>query len=215
MEGVLPEHRRLFLNSLDVFTDDLYLLTQVHGERVYVLENPEVDCSQVSEIEADAIVTRLTHKPIGVMTADCIPGIVYDPEVHAVGLVHSGRQGTWKRVLSRTIATMIQAFGCSPERMILGLGPGIGGCCYEVEESCIPPFQKEYGDWETFVERLPSEKVLLDLFAANEADARGAGILPKNIYRLNECTSCNNDRWFSYRREGLTGRIISMVMLRE
>ena len=57
--------------------------------------------------------------------------------------------------------------------------------------------------------------LLLDLLKANEADGLEAGILNKNIHRSGECTSCNNDRWFSYRKEGTTGRIVSLAMLRE
>jgi len=56
---------------------------------------------------------------------------------------------------------------------------------------------------------------MLDLLKANELDAVGVGILKKNIHRSDQCTSCNNDRWFSYRKEGTTGRIVSLVMLRE
>ena len=97
----------------------------------------------------------------------------------------------------------------------MALGPAIGGCCYEVEDSCIEPFREQFMGWEKFVTANSSGRFMLDLLKANEVDAVEAGILKENIHRSGECTSCNNDRWFSYRKEGTTGRIVSLVMLRE
>ena len=93
------------------------------------------------------------------------------------------------------------------------MGPGIGGCCYEVDETCIEPFRRAYPEWKSFVKLSPGNKGWIDLFTANELDAKEAGVPLKNIFRLWECTSCSNHRWYSYRSEGETGRLMTIAML--
>ena len=209
------QHCQWFLKSLKVNTPDLFFVKQVHGDRVFILDDSRKSADQVELEEADALITHLIEKPIAVLTADCVPVILYDPGKHVVGVIHAGRKGTQKRIVSKTLSILSNSYGCRPEDVILALGPAIGACCYEVEEDCIDPFRADYPDWKEFVTATSSGRFMLDLLKANEADAVGAGILKENIHRSGECTSCNNDRWFSYRKEGTTGRIVSLVMLRE
>lgn len=209
------QHRQLFLETSKVNTRELFFVKQVHGDRIFILDDSQKSVDQVEREEADALITPLAGKPIAVLTADCVPVILYDPEKHVAGVIHAGRKGTQKRIVSKTISILSNSYGCNPEDVIVALGPAIGACCYEVEEDCIEPFRADYPDWKEFVTANSSGRFMLDLVKANEADAVGAGILKENIHRSGECTSCNNDRWFSYRKEGTTGRIVSLVMLRE
>jgi purine-nucleoside/S-methyl-5'-thioadenosine phosphorylase / adenosine deaminase len=209
------QHRQWFLENLNIDSKELFLVKQVHGDRVFVLDDPQKSADQVEQEAADALITHLTEKPIAVLTADCVPVILYDPERHVVGVIHAGRKGTQMRVVSKTISILSNIYGCRPKNVVMALGPAIGGCCYEVEDPCIAPFREHYQGWKEFVTANSHNRFMLDLLKANEADGLGAGILKDNIHRSGECTSCNNDRWFSYRREGTTGRIISLAMLRE
>ena len=209
------QHRHLFLENSNVDSKELFFVKQVHGDRVFVLDDSQKSVDQVEQEEADALITHLTEKPIAVLTADCVPVILYDPEKRVVGVIHAGRMGTQMRIVSKTLSILSNSYGCRPENVRVALGPAIGGCCYEVEDSCIEPFREHFSGWENFVTANSSGRFMLDLLKANEADAVGAGIFKENIHRSGECTSCNNDRWFSYRKEGTTGRIVSLVMLRE
>ena len=211
----LPQHREWFLKSLNINSDELYLVKQVHGDRVFVLDDPKKTVDQVELEEADALVTQMMEKPIAVLTADCVPVILYDPERHVAGVIHAGRKGTQKRIVSRTISILSMTYGSRPQDVAMAFGPAIGGCCYEVEEACVAPFREQFSEWETFVTANARNRYMLDLLKANEADAIKAGILKKNIHRSSECTCCNTDRWFSYRGEGTTGRILSLALLRE
>jgi hypothetical protein len=107
------------------------------------------------------------------------------------------------------------SYGSRPRDVVMALGPAIGGCCYEVDDSCIVPFREHFQEWKEFVHGNSQNRFMLDLLKANEADGVAAGIIKENIHRSGECTSCNNDRWFSYRKEGTAGRIVSLAMLRE
>ncbi|MBI4389636.1 MAG: laccase domain-containing protein [Nitrospinae bacterium] len=213
--GSIEEHRDCFLRSLDIGPREVFLARQVHGARTYVLDDPSVAGAALATVEADAIVTGLVEKPIGVLTADCIPIVVYDPELRVVGAVHAGRKGTAEKILSRTIGVMRERYGCRPENLRLGMGPGIGACCYEVGEECAGPFAQNFSGGKPFVKKSRGGKYLIDLFGANEADGLDAGALPGNIFRSGQCTACSGDAFYSYRREGPgTGRMLTVAMLR-
>ena len=132
-----------------------------------------------------------------------------------VWVVDAGRKGTQMNIVSRTISMLSKVYGSRPQNIVMALGPAIGGCCYEVESPCIAPFRENYPGWEDFVTAKSPSKFMLDLLKANAMDGARAGISKENIHRSGECTSCNNDQWFSYRKEGATGRIVSLAMLRE
>lgn len=209
------QHRQFLLENLNINSEELFLVKQVHGERVFILDDPQKSVDQVEQEEADALITHLTEKPIAVLSADCVPVILYDPEKHVVGVIHAGRKGTQKHIVSKTISILSDSYGCHPKNMVMALGPAIGGCCYEVEDPCIAPFREQFQGWKEFVTDNSESRFMLDLLKANEAEGVVAGITKENIHQSGECTSCNNDRWFSYRREGTTGRIVSLAMLRK
>jgi YfiH family protein len=208
------QHRKWFLNSLSIKnTDQIFILNQTHSDRVFVLDDLEKTEKEVAHENADAIITHLTDKPIGVLTADCVPIILFDPVNHITGVIHAGRKGTQNRILSKTIAVMNTTYGCEVSNIKMGIGPAIGGCCYEVDKSCIERFINVYPQWEKFVKDASAGKFMLDLITANEYDALDAGILAENISRSGHCTSCDNHLWYSYRREGKTGRILTVSIL--
>lgn len=209
------QHRHLLLENLNIDSKEIFFVKQVHGDRIFVLDDPQQSVDQVEQEEADALITHLTEKPIAVLTADCVPVILYDPEKHVVGVIHAGRKGTQMNIVSKTMSMLSQVYGSRSQDVVMALGPAIGGCCYEVEDSCIAPFKENYREWKDFVIAHSQNKFMLDLLKANAMDGARAGISKENIHQSGECTSCNNDRWFSYRKEGTTGRIVSLAMLRE
>jgi len=202
-----------FLRSIGINKDEIFRVRQVHGDEVYDLKDNLASSAQGVEVSADAIITRLTGKPIGVLTADCIPVVLYDSRARVAGVIHAGRKGTALKIVSKTIRAMQNIYGCDPGNILAGIGPGIGVCCYEVDADCIEPFKKLYPDWAGFVKPLPTGKFMLDLFSANKQDAKMAGIAPGNIAQAGICTSCQVERFFSYRREGTTGRMLTVAML--
>jgi len=211
--GSSEQHRKLLLENINSRAQDIYFLKQVHGDRVWVLDDRAQSPEKVEQEEADALITHLTEKPIAVLTADCVPVILYDPRQHVTGVIHAGRKGSQMSIVSKTISMLSMVYGSRAEDVAMATGPAIGGCCYEVDEPCIEPFRNNYQEWKSFVTPRPSGRFMLDLLKANETDGLRAGILGKNIHHFGECTSCRNDRWFSYRREGTTGRIVSIAML--
>lgn len=202
-----------FLQSIGINKEKVYLVRQVHGDTVYDLKNASVSPAQLADTSADAIITRQAGMPIGVLTADCIPVVAYDTRLQVTGVIHAGRKGTALKIVSTTIQAMQKIYGCDSQDLLVEMGPGIGVCCYEVDANCIEPFKKLYPHLTELIKPLPSGKFMLDLFSANREDAHMAGIDPKNISDTGICTSCQVERFFSYRREGTTGRMLTVAML--
>ena len=169
---------------------------------------------QVSTIKADAIVTHLSDIPIGIFTADCLPILIYDPEHRVVAAIHAGRKGTCQNIVNKTIMAMNLEYGCRPNDLVAGLGPGIRGCCYEIDESCLRTFENKIPFEPPFVKNLENGKFLLDLYAINTREMKISGLFPENIFQCGECTCCSPMNFFSYRREGKTGRILTFIMMR-
>jgi hypothetical protein len=177
------------------------------------MNDPLVSVEQVEKEEADAIVTHLSGRSLAVLTADCIPIIIYDPVRHVTGVVHAGRKGTEKFIFSNVVEILVREYGSSPLDLTVGMGPAIRGCCYEVDKSCVLPFLERAPRHNGWVREAKNGKFLLDLLEANRQEGVAAGVPLKNIYSDGPCTSCDNHRWYSYRKEGATGRMMTLAML--
>ena len=193
--------------------NELYAVRQVHGDKIYSLNDEQMMPQSLSSIPADAIITRLIGKPIAVVTADCVPIIIFDPVEKALAVVHAGRKGTSLRIFSKTLRALQCEFGSKSENLLAALGPSIRNCCYEVGESCRQPFEDSGYNWKALALPVNDGKFLLDLCAANLEDGLSAGLRRENILLSEHCTSCRLDLFYSYRREGTTGRMITAGML--
>ena len=208
------KHQSSFLQSLEINNEVLFRTRQVHGKNVFVLKDPKISTNDMNEQEADAIVTHLPDCPVMVLTADCVPIIIYDPVKNVTGVVHAGRLGTQKGILTNTIKVLSHEYGSNPKDLIVGMGPAIGGCCYEVDEKCALPFIKRSSVNSGFVRKTGQEKFFLDLPRVNRLEGCEAGVLGKNIHTDGPCTACDNHRWYSYRKEGNTGKLMTLAMIR-
>ena len=199
---------------------------QVHGARVAVVANE--NRGDVFE-ETDALVTNAALVPLVILTADCAAIFLFDPVQRAVGIVHAGWRGTVARIAQRTVVTMREAFGSNPADLIVGIGPSIGPCCYEVgrevidaaseafegrvEEVLVEPDMASAGSFRASVNE---DKKHFDLWRANELVLRDAGVREERIETSRLCTACRTDLFYSHRAEhGNTGRFGGIVMLHE
>jgi YfiH family protein len=174
---------------------------QVHGCRV--LRVPPV----AEDDEADALVTDAPDVAVGVFTADCVPVLIADPEGRAVAAVHAGWRGSAKRVAEAAAGALSETVRCSPDSLLAAIGPHIGSCCYEVDD----PVRAAVGLARVFS---PSDRpghYRLDLYELNRTQLLDAGLHPERIDRVPGCTACDGERFYSYRRDGQTGRLLHYV----
>ncbi len=161
--------------------------------------------------EADVIVTTVPGQPIAVVTADCLPVVLYDPAVRALAVTHVGWRGTVKGA-ARAAVEALAVLGARPSGILIAIGPSIGPCCYEVDSAVIDPLAAACGPVDAWVTPKGGSKWMLDLWAANEAELVAAGVAPGTIHNARLCTSCRRDLFHSYRR-GDRGRLVTFAML--
>jgi len=189
----------------------LVTVNQVHGETIVRVE--EANYEEIRTAEADAMITRERGLAIGVETADCVPLLLVDPATPAVAAVHAGWRSTVRKIVQKTVATMRDEFGSDPERMIAAIGPAIGPECYEVDEPVMGPVREQFPFWREVASPRGNGRWGLDLVALNRRGLLQAGLSPRNVYSFGLCTSCMADLFYSFRREGRTGRMLSVVMI--
>ncbi|MBI5903016.1 MAG: peptidoglycan editing factor PgeF [Deltaproteobacteria bacterium] len=197
--------------ALDAALEDLVTVNQVHGDGIHIV----TDRTQLRDKpEADAVITKLTEAPVGVLTADCPPVLLFDGGSGAVGAVHAGWKGTAKGIAVKAIEAMYRAYGTKARDILCALGPYIGPCCYIVGEDVEAAIRASFGDTGGFMERC-GNGYRLDIGLLNMRQLISAGVLKQNIGFEPSCTSCNNRLFFSYRKDGgRTGRQLSFIMLR-
>lgn len=182
--------------------DDFITVNQVHGTNI--LEIKEKTDLKHLYFEADGIITDLINLPIGILTADCIPFILLSEKGISVA-VHAGWRGLFGGILEKAVG-LLKKNGAE-EIAIFG-GPSIGVCCYEISGDLLKKAQELYPDAIQYIENKPH----LNLKFIGLMVLKSLGISEKNILMVDDCTSCNNDTYFSYRREGITGRQAGIVL---
>jgi YfiH family protein len=192
--------------------DRLVTVNQVHSENIVRVDSGNYH--GVRTLQADALITNEPGFAIGVETADCVPVLLLDPAVPAIGAVHAGWRGTVKKIVQRSVMKMQEAFGSDPSRVLAGIGPAIGPECYEVDEPVMGPIRETFPFWKEVTTPRGNDRWGLDLVKVNTIELMQAGLQEKNIHSLGMCTSCRKDLFYSFRSEGMTGRMLSVIMIK-
>jgi hypothetical protein len=204
----VKRNRRRVAESMGA--EELVFARQVHGDTVVVIdgrpENPAAS-EKTGPPVGDALVTDQPGKFLVVSVADCQPILMYDPRRRLAANVHSGWRGSVADVVGRTVAVMVERFGCRPGDVRAGVGPSLGPCCAEFtnyrEE--IPP--------ELWAYKIDSAR--FDFWAMSRDQLIRAGVPRDQIRVSGLCTKCGTDRFFSYRAEKTTGRFPAVIGLKK
>ena len=181
----------------------LVVMQQVHGADVAVVDRPVPDGVPA----VDALVTATPGLGLVVLAADCLPVLLADPAAGVVAVAHAGRQGLVAGVLQAVVGAMAD-LGARPGRTSAVIGPAACGRCYEVPleladaVAAVVPASRSTTRTGT-----PA----VDLVAGARAVLQDAGV--GAVSELGGCTIEQPDRWFSYRRSGVTGRHAGLVRL--
>ena len=200
------ENRIRVSEKYDFSIKNLIYMNQVHGNNVSMIE----DAMDNRKDDCDALVTSERNIPLMVMVADCIPILFYDPMKKVIGVAHAGRNGTFLRIAEKTVLKMQEAYGCEAKDIIVGLGASIQKCCYEVGKELADICDKNFGEGYVMIR---DNKYFLDLQALNRTQLLDLGVEDKNVEISSTRTACD-ENYFSYRREGETGRFAGFIMIR-
>ena len=199
----VAENRRRALATLGFTPPQLALLWQIHGADV-VQAQPEVTQT------ADAQVSDRPGTLLGILTADCLPLLLEDPEAGVVGAAHAGWKGTLGRVAEQTVAAM-QRLGARPERIRAAVGPGISAARYQVGADVAGQFSA--AGLGGHVALTAAGGTQLDLAGANRQILLDAGVPERQIWLSGRCTF--EPDFYSHRRDaGQTGRMLALIGVR-
>jgi polyphenol oxidase len=178
---------------------------QVHGTRVVLA--PECADSP----EADAVIARSGEPPVGVVTADCIPVLAACDDGSAVAAIHAG----WRGLAAGVIEAGIDALRRARPRAVLraAIGPHIGACCYEIDAPVLDALRHFDADLDAAIRPTRPGHHRLDLGALARVALIRAGVSPEQVGALERaCTSCDAERFHSYRRDGAhAGRLVHWI----
>jgi len=204
--AAVAENRRRFEAALGVRA---VYLRQVHGPRVATL--PDAGAARGEPIEADAAISTEPGTACTVLVADCLPVLFAAPGGRAVGAAHAGWRGLAGGVLEATVTALCHAAACVPSELHAWLGPCIGPRQFEVGADVL----EACGGGARFVPRPRPDgamRWLADLpgLARDRLQAAGLASISGGTW----CTVEEASRFFSFRRDGVTGRMAAAVWLR-
>jgi polyphenol oxidase len=200
-ENVLENRRRI---KQVLFVDKLVSCRQVHGNIVHV-----IDRAPTGDWEAencDALVTAIPDVALMIQQADCQAVLFHDPVHRAVGIAHSGWRGSIADIIAATIEKMTTAYGTKPHEVLAGIGPSLGPCCAQFVN-----FRREL-PFSFHAHQVRPD--YFDFWAISRDQLLAVGVMPENIEIARVCTVCCRE-FYSYRREGTTGRFAAVIGLRE
>lgn len=196
----VKKNRDLIRKSLN--DSKLVLANQIHSDVVELITKDNLD----KHLDCDALVTNLKNVALGITHADCQAALLYDPEYNVIAAVHAGWRGLCKNIYQKTISFMVDNFNSRPDSLLVCLSPSL---C--VKHSEFKNYKKEFPKnlWS-----YQKDKHYFDLRQIGIDQLKNEGIKEKNIEAAKDCSYCNEDGYYSFRRDKDTGRNISLICLK-
>lgn len=209
---------KIISKELGSSIEDSVLSQQTHKTDIKIITGKDKGKGLVKErdyTDVDGLVTDEVGITLFTFYADCVPLFFLDPVKKVVGVAHAGWKGTVGKIGLNMVNIMKDNYNSKVEDILVGIGPSIGKCCYEVNKDVFDKFDKNFNDLSNIIIEKENGKWDLDLWKANESVIKESGVPLENISVSELCTSCNNDMFFSYRKEdGKTGRLSAAIVLK-
>ncbi|MDI6592137.1 MAG: peptidoglycan editing factor PgeF [Patescibacteria group bacterium] len=197
--GSINEKRSVkFLKSLgykNISPKNLVWAEQVFSSRVHVCL-PKDSGKIIKEV--DGLISNVPDQILGIISADCVPVLLYDPKQKVVAALHGGRKCLTKGIIKNAIEEMVLNFNSKPKDILVGIGPHIRACHYWLKEKTYQNL-KDTKFEKYFIKR--KNKVYFDLTKLAFDEFLKSGIKKKNIEDCKICTFCFYKKYFSARKE--------------
>ena len=174
-------------------------LNQVHGANV-----ADLDASDPLGA-ADAAVARRSGAVCAILTADCLPIAFSTESGDRIAAAHGG----WRGLVAGVIPSTVRSMGVAPERLLVWLGPAISAQHFEVGAEVREAFLKRYAHVAEAFQPNARGRFMADLAMLARLELKALGI--DRVYGGGECTYARAERYFSYRRDGVTGRQATLI----
>jgi hypothetical protein len=176
-------------------------LNQVHGTDVVI-----ADSWQHGD-NGDAISSCSPNQVCAIMTADCLPILLCNKQGDQVAAIHAG----WRGLAAGIVEKTLRHFNCLPNEIIAWLGPAIGPQKFEVGHDVFEAFTLTSPTASKAFQQIDSEHFLADIYLLAKQRLNAYGI--HAIFGGDRCTVSEPEHFFSYRRDGITGRMASMIWI--
>ena len=214
-ENVIENYKRL-CDACNFNFDNLVASNQVHGTNVRVVSKKDYGKGILKPKFLECVDGLITNeKDVVLVTyfADCVPIFFIDIKKKVIGLTHAGWRGTVNLIAKTTVDKMLEEYNCDFKDIICAIGPSIGKCCYEVDDT-VKSKVDDLKLKESTIKKVNDSKYMLDLWQTNRQILINCGIPDENIILSNMCTSCNSDILFSHRvTKGKRGGMAAFLSL--
>jgi len=199
------KNQQKLLKKLKINQFPLVQAHQVHQDNIALVSGP----TPLIIDRADGLITREKNLTIGVRSADCLPIIYYEPKKKIIAIVHAG----WRGILANLPQKMVKAIaslGGEISKIIVGIGPHIGLCCYSVGAIIANQFAQKFTNPNLIARR--DGRLFLNLASACQEQLENSGIKKNNLEISNICTGCQSQNWWSYRqKDKIRGNMLTVI----
>lgn len=206
----------ILCGGIDVDLKTAVLSKQVHEDKIVNVGKNDCGNGIFFEnrfVSADGLITNEPDVALITFYADCVPIYFLDKKRKVISLVHSGWRGTVLKIANKAVDKLRTDYHSAPEDILVGIGPSIRKCHFEVGNDVAEIFQKEFGE---DVVNYSTEKAYVDMQRAIIKTLVACGIQRKNITDSGICTYCNSDFLFSHRKtNGKRGNLAAVMSLKK
>ncbi len=203
-ETLVEENKNLICQFLNIKNENLISPKQTHTSHI---EITELDKKEYPD--TDGLILTNNTQAVFLNFADCTPVILYDKIQNIGAVLHAGWRGTAGNIASKGVKRLQFEFNSKPEHIIALIGPAISLCCYNVGNEVFEKLKSTVSDFKGLYEYRNGE-VFIDLKNINARQLSEAGVETIDICPY--CTCCDNDMFFSYRKENATTNRHSAVL---
>jgi hypothetical protein len=204
------ENRRILAETIGLTSAQFVFPTQTHSSNVKIIST--ITATE-NLAETDALVTNVPTICLSVMSADCVPILLFDPVNKVIAAIHAGWRGTVAGIVTKTIEVMTNEFGTKAPQIIACIGPSISEEVYQVGEEVIKAVSDLFGTTEGLIAMKNENSGMFNLWEANRQLLLKSGVLANQIEVAGICTFKNSDTFFSYRKSPQTGRFAAGICL--
>ena len=191
--------RNDFIESFKINPKKIIFPQQTHSNNVKIISKEKTYSN------TDGLISITENLGIGILVADCVPVFLFGKKSKHCGLVHSGWRGSANLITTNAVKILF-ALGNKPDDIKAVLGPSIGRCCFEVGSDVAQFFSQKN------LHSKNESKFKLNLKSEIFSEFISLGFANKNIYVDDQCTFCEREDFFSYRREGVeSGRMVAIM----
>ena len=203
MQELADLNKKLVCKNFGIDEKNLVSPKQTHTSNVEICTEEKSDYP-----DTDGLLLTNSTQAVFLNFADCTPLVFYDEKLNIGAVSHAGWRGTAGRIGVKTVQKMIE-YGSAPQDIIALIGPAISMCCYDVGEEVLEQLKLTVNDFEGLSQER-NGRTFVDLKGINARQLQEIGV--KNIDICPYCTSCDNDLFFSYRKENATTNRHSAVL---